>query len=138
MNLIRINITLTETGTRHYLNTPHDLKSAIFISKFFGTLTYIPQDSVLSHIDMYDLSLIVISPEQQYEIEPTLSFLGSDIPKNSELQCRILGRIKEPWAVVMMRDLNIAKPVDIAICSDITGIMQDVIDDIKSNLSHVY
>jgi hypothetical protein len=65
MNLIPINITLTETGTRHYLDTPHDLKSAIFIREFVETLTYIPQDSVLSHMDMYDLSLIVISPEKQ-------------------------------------------------------------------------
>jgi len=40
--------------------------------------------------------------------------------------------------MAMMRDLNLAKPVEIAICPDITGSMQDVLDDIKSNLSHVY
>lgn len=139
MHLIPINLTLTETGTKHYLSTPRDMKSGIFIKKFIETLTYIPDDSLLSHVEMYDLSLLVITPEKKVvELQPALSFKESDLDLTVELECRILGKIKESLLVAKLLPVKIARPVEIVICLDVTGSMEGVINDIKTNLAGLY
>ncbi len=138
MDLIPINVTLTETGTKYYLNTPRDLKTGIFIKRFIDSLPNVPQDSMLFHSDMFDLSLIVITSQSKIELDPTLSFSDADIPLDKELECRIKGKIKQEFLVAYGMMIVRSRPVDVVICLDVTGSMQGVIDDIKTNLVDLY
>jgi hypothetical protein len=134
MDLIPITLVLTETGTRHYLNTPRDIKSGIFIKRFVETLQHIPESSVLSHPEMYDLSLLVMLKQKVVELDPKLAFAESSIDLDGELECRIFGRIKPEYETGQAMANRIARPVEIVICLDVTGSMQGTIDDLKANL----
>jgi hypothetical protein len=139
MNLIPITMVLTETGTRHYLNTPRDMKSGIFIKRFVETLGHIPEGSVLSHLEMYNLSLLVVTKEKIVELDPKLSFAESGINTDSGLECRIFGRIKDEYVTgKAAMPPAFARPVEIVICLDVTGSMRGIIDDLKTNLSTLH
>jgi hypothetical protein len=94
-----VTFLFTETGTRHEVAVPRDMKIEDFVAILCRTLAKrAPRDTALSHEYMYDKALLVQRPAEYKEVDPKLTVNEAGIQSGDVLKVR--GRIRPLHSMV--------------------------------------